>query len=104
MKLAIVIPTYKYHIPVLKRTLESVAQQTCPPDLVIVRASSCDAKCSGILAELRLFPWPFPLTILETDKVQYAGQNRNEGVAAVPDDIDIISFFDSDDLMHPRRI
>lgn len=104
MKLAVVIPTYKYHIPVLHRTLESIAQQTCLPDLVVVRASSCDTTCSGILAELRLFAWPFPLTILETEQVQTAGENRNGGVAAVPDDIDIISFFDSDDLMHPRRI
>jgi glycosyltransferase involved in cell wall biosynthesis len=104
MKLAVVIPTYKYHIPVLKYTLDSVAEQTCIPDHVIVRASSCDAECSSILAELRLFPWPFPLTILETETVQNAGQNRNAGVAAVPDDIDIISFFDSDDLMHPRRL
>jgi glycosyltransferase involved in cell wall biosynthesis len=104
MKLAVVIPTYKYHIPVLYRTLESIAQQTCLPDLVIVRASSCDAKSSDILAELRVFAWPFPLTILETDTLQNAGENRNGGVAALPEDIDIISFFDSDDLMHPRRL
>jgi hypothetical protein len=33
-----------------------------------------------------------------------AAQNRNEGVALVPDDFDVISFFDSDDIMHPRRM
>ena len=104
MKIAVVIPTYKYHIPVLKRTLDSVGAQTCLPDLVIVRASSCDADCTRALAEIRAMSWPFPLTIVETDKLQNAGQNRNEGVALVPDEIDIISFFDSDDLMHPRRL
>lgn len=104
MKLAIVIPTYKYHIPLLKSTLESIAAQTCAPDLVLVRASSCNAEYSAILAELRAAVWPFPLTILETEAVQYTAQNKNEGVAALPDDIDTVSFFDSDDIMHPRRI
>jgi glycosyltransferase involved in cell wall biosynthesis len=104
MKLAVVIPTYKYHIPILKNTLDSIAKQTCAPDLVVVRASSCDAECTKALAEISAIAWPFTLTVLETDKVQHTGQNKNEGVAAVPDDIDIISFFDSDDLMHPRRL
>lgn len=104
MKLAVVIPSYKYHIPVLQNTLNSIAKQTCLPELVVVRASSCDAECSRVLADISAMVWPFPLKILETDKVQYAAQNRNEGVAALPRDIDIISFFDSDDLMHPRRL
>jgi glycosyltransferase involved in cell wall biosynthesis len=104
MKLAVVIPTYKYHIPFLKNTLDSITKQTCTPELVVVRASSCDAECSRALADISAMAWPFTLTVLETDKVQHTGQNKNEGVAAVPHDIDIISFFDSDDLMHPRRL
>lgn len=104
MKLAVVIPTYKYHIPLLKATLESIVAQTCFPDLVIVHASSCDTECRGILAGLRNAQWPFPLLILETEKAQHTAQNKNDGAAAVPEEIDVISFFDSDDLMHPRRI
>lgn len=104
MKLAVVIPTYKYHIPILKDTLESIAKQTCAPDLVVVRASSCDLESSRILTSIRDTAWPFPLDVLETNKLQHTGQNKNEGVAVVPDNIDIISFFDSDDLMHPRRL
>ena len=104
MKLAVVIPSYKYHIPVLQNTLDSIAKQTCAPDIVVVRVSSCDAECSRALANIQAIEWPFPLKVLETDKVQHTGQNKNEGVAAVPHDIDIISFFDSDDLMHPRRL
>jgi hypothetical protein len=93
MKLAVVIPTYKYHIPLLKATLESIVAQTCFPDLVIVHASSCDTECRRILAGLRNARWPFPLLILETEKAQHAAQNKNDGAAAVPEEIDVISFF-----------
>lgn len=104
MKIAVVIPTYKYHIPFLKQTLESIAEQTRIPDIVVVRASSCDDETVPLLNDIRKDKWPFDLTILETTAKQFTGQNRNEGIMAVPDDIDIISNFDSDDIMHPRRI
>ena len=103
-KLCVVIPTFKHHLSVLRETLDSVAAQTRLPDLVIVRASSCDAETAPTLAELRATLWPFPLEILETSALQFTGQNKNEGAAAVPSSMDIISFFDSDDIMHPRRL
>lgn len=99
-----VIPTFKYHLELLKETLHSIAAQTRLPDLVIARASSCDSECELTLSKIRATPWPFPLEILATPELQFTGQNKNEGAAAVPKDIDIISFFDSDDLMHPRRL
>jgi hypothetical protein len=102
MKLAVVIPTYKYHIPLLKALLENIVGQTCLPDLVLIQASSCDAECSAILAELRAATWPFRLSILETERVQHIAENKNVAIAALPQDIDVVSFFDSDDVMHPR--
>jgi glycosyltransferase involved in cell wall biosynthesis len=104
MKIAVVIPTYKYHIPLLKRTLESIVNQTRIPEIVVIRASSCDDETTPILNDIRKDKWPFHLNILETTAKQFTGQNRNEGIIAVPDDIDIISNFDSDDIMHPRRL
>ena len=104
MKIAVVIPTYKYHIPFLKQTLESIAGQTCIPEIVIVRASSCDHETTPLLNDIRKDKWPFHLNILETTAKQFTGQNRNEGIAAIPEDIDIISNFDSDDIMHPQRL
>ena len=104
MKIAVVIPTYKYHISLLKRTLESIASQTRIPEIVVVRASSCDNETTPLLNDIRKDKWPFHLNILETTAKQFTGQNRNEGIMAVPDDIDIISNFDSDDIMHPRRL
>jgi len=105
MKIALVIPTYNKHYIYLNRLCENIAEQTRLPDYVILRASSCDSavekhRLDSLLAE----QWPFPLTILDTPVQQYQAQNRNEGAAAAPPDVDIISFFDSDDLMHPRRL
>lgn len=98
MKIAVVIPTYKDHFCFLEGLLINISEQTRLPDMVIIRASSCDAPLdiSG--------DWPFPLKILETPAKQFAGQNRNEGVDAVPDDFDAVCFMDADDYMHPRRL
>jgi hypothetical protein len=72
---------------------------------VIIRASSCDTpEALERIAAILAHPWPYPLEILHTPRQQYQAQNRNEGVDAVPEDIDCISFFDSDDWMHPKRL
>ena len=99
MKIAVVIPTYKAHLKFLKSLLENISSQTRLPDLVIIRASSTTGG-----AEVEQLSWPFPLKILYTENKQHAGQNRNEGADAVPEDFEAISFIDSDDLMYPRRL
>ena len=104
MKIALVVPTYKPHYVYLNRLCANIAEQTRLPDLVIIRASSCDEAGKTILEEVLGAEWPYPLKILDTPEKQYQAQNRNEGADAVPPDFDIISFFDSDDLMHPRRL
>ena len=104
MKLALVIPSYKPHFIYLKELCKNIAEQTRLPDLVIIRASSCDCETKNLLEHILTEVWPFPLQILDTPAQQYQAQNRNEGAAAVPEDFDVISFFDSDDLMHPRRL
>jgi len=104
MRLAVVIPSYHRHIPFLPRLLESINKQTRLPDLVVVRISSCGLEEIPLLQKLREIDLSFLLVIHETEKLQMAAQNRNEGVELVPPGFDIISFFDSDDIMHPRRI
>ena len=102
MKIALVIPTYKPHFIYLERLCKNIAAQTRLPDLVVIRASSCDS--TELLDQVSAKPWPFTLQILSTAEKCCQAENRNEGVAAVPPDIDAVSFFDSDDLMHPRRL
>ena len=105
MKIALVIPTYKPHFIYLKQLCKNIGEQTRLPDLVVIRASSCDtSEAKAILQQLSAQPLPFPLQILDTAEPQCQAQNRNEGADAVPPEFDIISFFDSDDLMHPKRL
>ena len=101
MKFAVVIPTYIHDIPFVSRLLESINKQTRLPEFVVVHASSCRPEN---VAELRAGPWKFSFRIETTEEVQTAAQNRNRGADLVPGEIDILSFFDSDDVMHPRRI
>jgi hypothetical protein len=104
MKIALVIPSYKPHFIHLDELCKNAAAQTRLPDLVVIRASSCDTEARAQLVALSEKAWPFPLKILDTAAQQFQAQNRNEGAAAVPPDFDAVSFFDSDDLMHPRRL
>ena len=104
MLIAVVVPTYRAHFNLLESLLENIAQQKRAPNLVVIRASSCQVDDIPFLESLEARSWPFPLKILSTAAKQYAAQNRNEGSDAVPEFFDAISYLDSDDLMHPRRL
>jgi len=96
MKIGIAIPCYKYHIPILKRCLDSIEEQTMLPNKVVVSCSS------SVQSDLPEYKYSFPLIILVHEERKNAAQNRN--IAAKQLDTDIISFFDCDDIMHPQRI
>jgi hypothetical protein len=108
MRIAVIIPTYSAHLKYLPETLQSIKAQTRQPDLVILAASSIEVG-SAASAELdalaRTWSSQLPLRILQTAAIQPAGKNRNDGVAAaVEAGMDLLSFFDSDDIMAPRRL
>jgi hypothetical protein len=96
MKIAVVIPSYAGDLDKIPNMLKSITEQTRQPDLVVLRISSVETT--------PVYETPFPLKILTVPSRQSAAQNRNGAAITVPDDFDIISFFDSDDWMHPRRL
>ena len=96
MKIAVVIPSYAGDLDKIPNMLKSISEQTRQPDLVILRISSVETA--------PIYETPFPLTVLTVPTKQSAAQNRNGGALTVPDDFDVVSFFDSDDWMHPRRL
>lgn len=99
MKFGIAIPCYKYHIPVLKRCLDSIEQQTKKPDIVIVSCSSC------VREDIPIYSYSFPLEILVCNEKKNAAENRNiAGNRLLELDCSYIGFFDCDDEMHPQRI
>ena len=98
MRIGVAIPCYKYHIPQLKRCLDSIEAQTVKPDMVIV---SCSSVNPGDIPS-HTYKYSFPLRIIGHKDRKNAAQNRN--IAAASLDTDIISFFDCDDEMHPQRL
>jgi glycosyltransferase involved in cell wall biosynthesis len=97
MKIGVAIPCYIKHIPNLLILLDSIEAQTRKPEVVSISCSSTHYHQFPILKT-----YSFLIRVkLHLDKKSPA-ENRN--IAADNLDTDIISFFDADDIMHPRRI
>uniref|UniRef100_A0A6C0DP19 Glycosyltransferase 2-like domain-containing protein n=1 Tax=viral metagenome TaxID=1070528 RepID=A0A6C0DP19_9ZZZZ len=96
--IGVVIPCYRYHIPALKRCLDSIEHQTILPTIVFVSCSSSDAD------EVPEYTYSFPLKIVTHTERKNAAQNRNIGATELYKMVDILSFFDADDEMHPQRL
>ena len=97
MRIGVCIPTYSKHLPFLERCLDSIEEQTVQPSVVSISASS-------ITDPFTLKPRPFPVKLLVTDKQQVASTNRNKAAAEILDEVDILSFIDSDDEMVSNRL
>ena len=105
-RVGLAIPCYKRHIPQLISLLDSLEQQTLKPDAVVVSCSSTPAEDFPILKR-----YSFPLQVMVHAARKSAAQNRNLAIKAltqkamsVMPDLDYISFFDADDVMHPDRL
>lgn len=96
MRIGVAIPCYKYHIPQLKRCLDSIAAQSVLPDDVVVSCSSTNPE------DLPHYSYPFSLRVVPTRERKNAAENRNSAASYLT--TDIVSFFDADDEMHPQRI
>lgn len=100
MKLAVCIPCHSHYVQYIDRVLKSIINQTRLPDLVVVSVSEVQSN-----VERDLIPnLPFRAEVYITDKIKNMAENRNICAKNLPEDIDIISFFDIDDYMHPRRL
>jgi glycosyltransferase involved in cell wall biosynthesis len=97
MRIGVAIPCYKHHISVLKRCLDSIEAQTRRPDCVVVSCSSCDSE------DIPNYSYSFPLKVLSHKERKNAAENRNLAAKEL-EGCDILSFFDSDDVMHPQRL
>jgi glycosyltransferase involved in cell wall biosynthesis len=96
--IGVAIPCYKFHIPSLKRCLDSIEAQTVKPKEVVVACSS--SKSSDI--PFSSYNYSFTLRILPRPERRNAAENRNYAASFLT--TDILSFFDADDEMHPQRL
>jgi len=82
--------------------LKSVMAQTRQPDYVIISFSEVSAKRQPVVDTSGL---TFPIEFLYEPKQLYAGANRNRAAERATElGADLLSFFDADDIMHPRRL
>ena len=107
MTIGVAIPCYHGHISNLFTLLDSIQLQSVLPDKVVVSCSStsCDNNkiYSLALEKIDNKVYSFPLELIFIEEKKNAAQNRNIAAAKM-DDMDLITFIDADDIMHPQRI
>ena len=98
--IGVAIPCYKYHIPALTRCLDSIEVQTVHPVQVVVSCSSSEQD------DIPVYNYSFSLKVLVWEEKKNASQNRNIAATELLQNpsVEILSFFDADDEMHPQRI
>ena len=101
-RIAVCIPCAPKDRGYLRYCLLSVQAQTRPADFVVVSLSIIQDPAKLILD---LSGITMPVHFLYHKEDLFAGANRNRAaVQAVELGADILSFFDADDIMHPRRL
>jgi len=95
MRIGVCIPVLSRHLPLLATCLESLAQQTRQPDVVSLQVS-------GATAPPVLPPYSFPVLVRSTPDTVCAGANRNRAAALLQGQVDLLTFLDADDFLHPR--
>lgn len=101
-KIAVCIPCAPKDRGYLKYCLFSVQAQTRQPDIVVV-ALSIIADPTKLVMDLSGVT--IPIEYVYSPKTLFAGANRNLAAAKAHElGATLLSFFDADDIMHPRRL
>ena len=88
---------------VLQKSIESVLDQTSPPDeFILVLTGVPASEQAGVKASVTSLAGNLQLTLIVHETLQNQAQSRNEAMTLAH--AEIISFFDADDIMHPRRL
>ena len=96
MRIGVCIPCYAPHVPELRNCLASIEEQTRWPDVVSISVSGV-SEIPDIQTKLHI-RWT-----IDSDP-HCAGSNRNRAAAAIQGEVDVLTFFDADDRMFPRRL
>ena len=116
LSVCLAIPCIPRHLGNLRQVLWDVAAQTVLPSEVVVSISETsvdegDALAADLAAEIfgdarstalrPSRPWPTLKVVAATERQTHAVNNN---IAASHCSSDIVSWFDADDRMHPRRV
>ena len=94
MRIGVCIPVIARHLPLLATCLESLERQTRKPDIVSIRVSESPTQPSVPICS-------FPIVLQHTPDPSCAGANRNGAAYVIQGQVDLLSFIDADDFMHP---
>jgi len=96
MKIGVCIPCHSPYVQYLERLLYSIEKQTVQPYIVCISLSGIETIPS--------YSTTLNLKLIHTSENKNAGQNRNIAALEIYKNVDVISFIDADDYMHPRRL
>lgn len=99
---SLIVPCHYLHAQFLYPLLKTLEEQTVLPDEVVISLSQYDKVPADIIAQLEQSYWVFPVTIILSKEILYAGQNRNVGSEYAMGDIFV--YQDADDEPHKQRI
>jgi glycosyltransferase involved in cell wall biosynthesis len=85
----------------LKATLDSIANQTCKPDRIIVIDDNSTDGSERILSDHGITP--IKATTTATETITRIAQNFQQGIREAKD-ADIVVLGDHDDIWHPTRV
>lgn len=100
--ISVIIPCYYLHARQLPSLLRLYEQQTRLPDEIVISLSEADNVDQDILNQLQSELWAFPVTLIISNKKQYAAENRNIACSHAQGDIFLCQ--DADDIPHPQRV
>lgn len=97
MQVVVIIPCYQPHFKYIPTLLQNISNSSRRPDRIAISCSSwlCDTT-------MRLFIDTIPVDIYFHSRPMNAAENRNYAARLATENI--FTFFDSDDLMYPKRI
>lgn len=102
LRASVIIPCHSIHAVHLLSLLSRLEEQTLLPWEVVIALSDLDEVPTHILERLVQTPRVFPVMLITSRKVLYAGQNRNLACRHAQGDIIICQ--DADDIPHPQRV
>lgn len=99
MKIGVCVPCHPNHFKFLERLILSIENQTYKPHIVCISLSGVSN-----IENIPKLSTTFDLKMIYNSGHKNAGENRNISANYVKDLVDVISFFDADDFMHPHRL